>query len=216
MTPTEIEAAARTRYNAIGDSFYSQEMLFSLMYDACMRFATEAKCIRNVYTTDSVAGQDEYEKPTRAIGIVAVYYDGKRLDPISDRERQGILINGSAASTTGTPKYYTIWGEALFLTPTPDTDATGAIKIWSYDEPSTITAVSTIPIPTRYHKDIIYHLLEGMALKDSNRSLAASYAEKFELAVVKSRAFERKLIAHDRMPHVHDVDSDPFAYSGRY
>lgn len=215
MTPTEIDTAARERYNAVGDSFYSDSMLLKLMYDACMEFATKTKCIRNVYTSDSVAGQDEYEKPTRAIGIVAMYYNGVRLTPLSDRERQGILINGSAVNTTGTPKFYTIWGDAIFLTPTPDTAEVSAIKIWSYDEPDTITTSSTIPIPTRYHKDIIYHLLEGMALKDDNFRRAEAYAAKFEVGVLKARGFEKKLIAHDRMPHVHDIDSDPFSFSGR-
>lgn len=216
MTPTEIENDARERYNAINDTFYSQGMLLNLMYDACMEFAKVTKCIRNIYTTDSVAGQDEYAKPTRAIGIVKVFYDGRILEPMTIRERDQYLIGGSPANTTGVPRYYTIWGDAVFLTPTPDTAVTEALKIWSYDEPYTITVNTNIPIPSRYHKDVIYHVLEGMALKDDNFNRANAYAAKFIEGLKNAKAYEKKLIALDRMPHVHDIDSDPYSYSGRF
>ncbi len=68
MTPTQIEEAARRRYNSVGDTFWSSDEIMQLMTDACLELAKEALVIEATYTTSTVVGQIQFpsgELPTR-------------------------------------------------------------------------------------------------------------------------------------------------------
>ena len=43
MTPTEIMTRARTRYNAVGDKFFSDAELLDGIYEASMELAIETE-----------------------------------------------------------------------------------------------------------------------------------------------------------------------------
>ena len=69
MTPVELETYIRQRYNAVGDSFFSQLEIFNSMWQAQMELATESLCIKTTYTTTSVASQRAYDFPTNTISV---------------------------------------------------------------------------------------------------------------------------------------------------
>lgn len=165
MTPQEIETASRRMLNASGSKFWSQDEIISgILYQAAMELAIQTLCIENRYTTPSVVSQAEYQRPSRAISIKRIEYNGQKLTPIDYRKYDSINTN-LLTVTTGTPAYYTEFDDAIILFPAPDTVALD-IKIYTYDEPSVPTATSTLEIPTKYHPSLIIGVAYFMSLKE--------------------------------------------------
>ena len=129
MTPTQLESAARQRYNAVNDSFWSQAEMLGMIYQAQMELAAECLVIQNKYTTTTVASQQAYAWPTRAISIKRVTYDGAKIDPIDMREDDAISLSNTTSIATGTPQFYFSWENSIYLQPVPSEAKT--LEIWT-------------------------------------------------------------------------------------
>jgi len=177
MTPAELETHARRRYNASGDTFFSQEEILSYLYHACLNMAREALVIERTYTTTTVAGTQEYSYPTNTISIKRVTYNGSKLQPITFREDDALTGYNQGTSTQGTPQYYAIWNETLYLRPIPDSAVT--LKVFSYSEPQSISITSTLEVPSLFHMDLLDFVNAEMAAKDENWRKADYYMDQW-------------------------------------
>jgi hypothetical protein len=203
---TDLMDYARQRYNAVGDPLFPDALLRNYVYDAEMHLAREAKCIRAVYSTTSVASQQEYAFPTRSISIKRVTYNGVRVMPRSLDEV--LNLTQTAAVVTGTPYIYAIWAETLYLGPIPAADG-ATIKVYSFNEPSAkATNSATLDVPDRYHLDIAEFLLQQMCIQDKNYQGASLHAEKWADALRKARATERKMMTGDGFAFTRDEDRE--------
>jgi len=196
---------ARQQYNAVGDPLFGDVLLRNYIYDAEMALARESKCIRAVYTTSSVASQQEYPFPSRTIAIKRVLYGGYVVHPRSLDEVLNLTAVPAAGS--GYSYIYAIWAETLYLGPIPSDVQT--IKVFSFNEPSAKTAnTSTMDTPDRYHLDIADFLLERMCIQDKNYAGAAVHAEKWRLAIERAKSTERKMMTGQGFSFVRDEDRE--------
>ncbi len=205
MTPVELETYIRQQYNAVGDTFYSQDELFGHITQAQMELATETSCIREIYTTSTVAGTQEYAKPTNSLSIKRINYDNVKLAPIDMRSDDALRFGSQTTTVTGSPIYYYEWGASIFLQPAPD--AAGTLKIFSFDGPQAVSSTSTLDVPARYHRDLAVYVLWQMALKDKNTAMADRYQSRWEAAVKKIKAGERKILRGDSFYGVQDSET---------
>lgn len=205
MTPTELETAARNRYNSIGDSFFSQPEILDLIWDACLDMTRECNVIERVYTTSTVANQQEYSFPTSTISIKRITYDGKKLKPITFREDDTITGLNQSTTSTGTPQYYYQWNDTIYLRPIPTDVAT--LKIFTYNEPQVITTASVLEIPVQFHMDLLDYIVSEMAAKDSNFEAAQYYANKWEAAKMSIKKWQKKRLRGDSFATVQDEES---------
>ena len=166
MTPAQIKSTIETRYNAVGDSFFS-DMVPDIIYQGCLELATEAFVIENVYNTTSVSGTRTYAFPTTAISIRRVEYNGDKCYPVSvDQDPKT-----STTEITGQPREYAVWDNEVIFYPTPD--ATGdTIEIYTYNEPQPVTDTSVLEIPTEYHMSLVDLGLSIFYAKDGNQQMA--------------------------------------------
>lgn len=199
MTPSEIELAARQRYNAVGDTFWGQAELFTLIYKAQMELASKTFCIPNRYSTTATSGTDEYSVPTLAIAIRRIYYDNAPLEPISMEERELILGPNAPSAQTGTPDSYCVEGQTIFLVKTPNSSS-ATIKIWTFDEPNTVAVTSTLDVPTRYHPAIIEYLVFNMFAKDKRFDLAKWHKDMWDQSVNDAIILEKRRRRADKLP----------------
>jgi hypothetical protein len=200
MTPSEIETAARRMLNASGSSFWSSaEIIEDYLYMAAMEMAAETFCIENRYSTTSVASQEEYAVPSRALAVKRVTYDGEKLRPITAQQRDSIDLNTNT-TITGTPQYYDRFDESLILYPAPDSSSK-TIKVWSYDEPSKPTSTSTLEIPTRFHG----YLVIGVAYYMSLKELGHPHVPRFEAQWARSIDKVRKSVRMANKDNFHTV-----------
>jgi hypothetical protein len=180
MTPSQIEEAARRRYNSVSDSFWSSDEIFELIYDACLELALETKCIERLFSTTTVASQQDYSFPSNVLAIKRVTYDGKKLKPINMREDDAITGLNQSIASEGSPTFYYQWDYTISLRPLPSDALT--LKIWAYVLPSAITSTSTLEIPEEFHMKLVNYIVAEMAAKDSNSDMAVYYSKRWDRA----------------------------------
>lgn len=208
MTPLQINIAARQRYNAVNDDFWSDAEMYNSLYEACCEMATEGFVIEQTYTTTSVASQQEYSFPTEALNIKRITYDGRKLVPITFREDDVLTVLDQTTTATGTPTSYAMWNKILYLRPTPGTSAL-TIKVWANIEPQTITAASTLEIPTSFQMSLVNFALAEMSAKNKNYVGAEYYRGLWEKALKRIVKFNRKRKIGDAFNFVKNVDLIP-------
>ncbi len=208
MTTLALEQAARERYNAVGETFWSSSEVMTLIYAACLEISTETKCIEQTYTTSTTASIAEYGFPTTTIAIKRVTYEGQKLTPIDQRQADSLTLNNTTTSIEGTPTYYTEWNNTITLIPTPA--AVGTLKIWSINEPQAVTSASTLEVPTFCHMRIVNYMLSEMYAKDKDFSSAKYYKDiwmQVDLPAIK--AWWRKKKRTDSFASVINEDALP-------
>lgn len=167
MTPAQINTVIRNRYNAVGDTFFNDQMVWDIIYQASLEMATEAFVIESSYETTSVADTRTYAFPTTAIAIRRVEYNGDKCFPVSvDSDPKT-----STTEVTGSPREYAIWDNELIFFPTPATSG-DTIKVYSYNEPQAISQNSVLEVPSEYHMMIADLGLSVFYAKDGNPQMA--------------------------------------------
>lgn len=207
MTPNEIADAARQRYNAVGDSHFSDNMLMDLIYQASMVLAVETKCIERTFSTTTVASQKEYSYPTNAIALKRVEYDGLEIHSVDLNEDP----KTSTTEPTGRAGCYAIWNNELHLFPTPDSAVT--LKIFAFVEPSAVTTSSTLEVPTEYHLMMIDFVISYMFAKDKDPTMAAYHLRLWNEGVGRAKRDRAKRKRGDNFAVVKD-HTDAYSPSG--
>lgn len=183
MTPQEIETAARQIMNATSSSFWSQtEIIETYLYMALLDLVNAGYHIENRYTQTTTASQEEYTKPSRAIAIKRVVYDGTKLKPIDKRQMDSMVIDDSSPAT-GTPEFYWEFDNVIGLYRVPSEAKT--LEIWTYDEPSKPTRTSTLEIRTNYHHHLVIGVVYYMCLKELGHPNTLLFERKWEQAKMK-------------------------------
>lgn len=207
MTPTEFITAARRKYNAVGNSFYADAEILDLLYQVegdLARFALTIEADPDTSTT-TVSGTRSYAIPTRAISIFRLTYNGEKLQPISFREDDSLTNREEETTDTGTPIYYSLWGNNVFLRPIPDGAQT--LKFYYYREPAVITTSDTIETPVRYHMDMVDGVVSEMMYKDENHAMGDRYRTKFENRMLEARKWQKRRRRGDGFGYVKDEAS---------
>lgn len=207
MTTSDLVTAIRRQYNSIGDNFFSDEEILNLIYQACLDMNAECdgKLIERVYETSTVASQQEYTYPTNTMAIKRLTYNGKKLSPITFREDDAITGLDQSITSTGTPQYYAIFNDTLYLRPIPS--EVGTLKIFSFNEPQSLTISSTLEVPTQFHMNLREYCLAEMAAKDSNNSIVTYYLTAWEKSKVRARKWCMKRKRADAFAQVQDDDN---------
>jgi hypothetical protein len=203
MTPSEIELMCRRKYNSVNDSFWSEQEIFDLIYAAELELCDEGYVAERVYSTSTVIGTQEYDYPDYALAIKRVTWDGKKLTRIDMIEDDLVTGLNQTTTDTGNPEFYWIWNNVISLRPVPSSVAT--LKIWTYNQPSTISSGSqTLEVPTQYHARICNFVLSQMAAKDSNYNAATYYLNIWNADKIKIKQSMRKSKRTDKFTSVKD------------
>ena len=204
ITPQQVNTAARQRYNAVGDDFWSDEEIYNTIFQACLEFCSACP-LEATYSTTSVANQQEYDYPTNVVAIKRITYDGRKLVPYTFREDDVSTILNQATTSTGTPDSYATWNNIIYLRPIPST-AGLTIKIFGYIEPQPVTSGSTLEIPVRYQMSLINPVLAEMAAKNKNYEGFERYRSLWEKDLMRAKKDYRLGKVGDAFQVVKNVD----------
>lgn len=206
MTPTQVVEQARRRYNAFGDSYWSDDELMQLVYEAEMTLATEANVIEDKDTSiTTVASTRDYALPTGLLALKRVEYNGYKLKPIDQREDDALTLNNSDSTSEGTPQYYFVFENRIYLRPIPD--AADTLTLFCYKEPTALsTSSTTLSTPTRCHIHLINYVL-SMALKDGNFDIADRYENRWNVYLEREKKWTQKRKRTDGFATVKDEES---------
>lgn len=212
MTIADVITAARERYNAVGETFWSDAEFYRLIYAACLELATETLCIQRTYTASTIASQEEYAYPTTCIAIKRITCDGRKLKKLSKREDDAITISNSVSTQIGSVQYYSDWNYTLSLRPIPD--AVYTLKIFSINEPQPITSLSSLEIPTTFHMRLVNYLLAEMYAKDKDFNTSTLYLRKWEKDKIDIKKWVKFRERTDSLTTVLEEESLPETYMG--
>lgn len=213
MTPQQVITVARQRYNAVSDDFWSDQELYDVIYQGCLEMANESLTIERTFTMTSVSGQQEYAFPTNAIALKRVTYNGKKLHPCDFRDDDTLTVVNQIVTSTGTPHFYEMWNNVMYLRSVPDTDGL-TIKAWAYVEPQLVTVSSVLELPGRYHLMLVNLLLSEMSAKNKNYTGSEHYLKLWQQDIIRAkRAAHKKTIA-DGFNRVKNVDTIPQSIIG--
>ena len=207
MTPTEFIAAARRKYNAVGNTFYSDTEILDLLYQV------EGEMARYAYTievapnssTSTVVGTRGYAIPSRTLSISRLTYNGSKLQPISFREDDAITSLSEDTTTTGTPLFYELWADTVYLRPVPN--AIKVLKFYTYGEPAVLTISDTIETPTRFHMDLVDGVVAELMYKDENAAIGDRYRKRFDVHLEEARKWQRRRRRGDSFATVKDEEA---------
>lgn len=208
MTAPEIIEAARNQMNAVSDGLWSDTELYTYLTMCSAELALETRCIDQVdISLVSVSGQAEYTRPSLMSEIKRVTYDGRKLGPISKRERDSIVPDNSI-TLIGTPVWYDLFGDTITMYPTPG-DSGKVIKFFGYGEQGPVTAVSTILTPTLYHYALVDGVTFRMCPKDLGHPLTTFFRDQWFKDIKQVQAHVKRKRTADSFGHVHAEEDLP-------
>tara|TARA_R110000796_G_scaffold248508_1_gene375342 strand:- start:1953 stop:2609 length:657 start_codon:yes stop_codon:yes gene_type:complete len=212
-TPSQVQADARRKYNATGDTFFVDDDFYDLIYEAETILAEEALVIEKMYESTSVANQRAYAWPTLAMAIKRIEYDGSKLIYSTFRQDDQETISTTDTTSSGTPTIYQLWERNFYLRVIPDTSAL-VIKVFTYDRPNLQSSpTSNLDTPEHYRKDIVTYCVANMAMKDGNTAVGQQYFNRWDLAVKRAIRWQAKSRGVDGPKRVKNVDELPQSYS---
>lgn len=206
MTPLQIITAARQRYNAVNDDFWSDAEMYNLVYQACNKMTVKGLTIEQTYSTTSVLGQQEYIFPTQALNIKRATYNGAKLSPFDFRDDDVLTILDAATQTLGTPTHYAQWNNTIYLRAVPDT-AGLTIKLFAHVYPQTVSATSTLEFPRGFEMAPVNYLLSEMSAKNKNFLGAKYYLKLWEDDIKDALELQRRNKIADGFNIVKNVDT---------
>lgn len=214
MTPQQVESAARRRYNSENDTFWSQDEIFKVIYEAELELAVEALVIEARDTsTSTVASTQTYALPSLFIAVKRIEYNGQKLQPIDQRLDDMLTMSNSGTTETGTPQYYWIWNDTIYLRPIPD--AAQTLTIYGYKEPTLLTTASTtLSVPTKFHKGLIDYTISELASKDQKFDMATKYERRWREVVKNAREWTARKKRTDGYAVVKDEESQAVTILG--
>lgn len=214
MTPNELQTYARQQYNAATDNFFSDAELYQHIWAAEFELSRQAMLIERLYSTSTVASQQEYTYPTDTIAIKRITFDGVKLVPITFKEDDTLTLGNSATTATGDPQFYAVWNSTIYLRPIPSRVAT--LQIFSFNEPAEVSAASTLEIDTMWHLAMADFLLWKMAAKDKNFEAANYYKGMWDKTVFEARKWGRRRLRGDSFLVIKDEEAWPSTFPGVY
>lgn len=196
MTPADIIKYARAKYNATGDTFFSDAELYYYIYQALCDLTVHTEFLEKVdSSTSTVAGTRTYNflSDCSAIKRLELIDSGGislKLEKITFREDDALTLVNVASTTSGKPQFYEVWGQVIYLRPIPDTVYT--LKQYYYGIPAVPTATSTLELDSLFHMDIVDYCVKEMYAKDQNAPMYAIYGQKWILALAKIKMWIQK------------------------
>lgn len=192
LTPTQVAELTRRRYNGVNDDFWSDDEVIKLLFEGEMELAIKAHVIQDKDTSiTTVASTQSYAYPSNTIAIRRIEYDGEKLKQISFREDDALTLSNSTSTVEGTPQYYYLWDDTIYLRVIPD--AAKTLTVYRFKEPTILTTSSTaFSIPSRYQLDLIDYAVGEMAAKDKNFKVARYFNDQWDKKVFHAKMYEKK------------------------
>lgn len=214
MTPQQVEEAARRRYNGESDTFFSQDEVFKVIYEAELELATAGLVIEAKDTsTSTVAGTRAYAFPSNFIALKRVEYNGIKLELSDFRDDDRLTVQNSTTTQQGTPSYYQIFAKQIYLRPIPD--AVQTLTVYGYKEPTMLTTASTtLSTPTEFHMDLVDFVTMILCAKDKDYEGVALYQQRWSDAKKRARQWMRRRMRADGFNSVKNEESYTTTFLG--
>lgn len=188
MTPNEVLSSVRNQVYESDAGFWTDAEVYDYMSQAEQEIADIIECTETIDSTmDTVAGTQEYSKPSNCQIIKFVRFDNVLLKNIDFREKDALNLNRYGSTDQGgDPDSYYEYGSVIGLYPIPQRIA--EIKIYYIALPPRLTISSTtFAIPALFHSYLVDYCLFRMYMKDQDDQRGNLHRQIWEENLNKSR-----------------------------
>lgn len=169
-TVSSLITKARRRINETSTTFHADADLVDYCNEAQMYFIRQTRYLEGSSTTTAVSGTQNYALPSDYLALARVTFDGKKIDRVSYYEIDELNIDET--DYTGTPTFYYILNNQIYLIPIPNT--TDTIKLYYYKFPATLDeATDSLEIPVIYDDIIICYMCYMAYKKDAESDISS-------------------------------------------
>jgi len=192
MTLDEIEAQVLRELGDLNslEVFWKQTDIQNWIYEAELKIARAANLFKTKSTSyTSVAGQANYDAPSRYLQIERVTFNGYIIPSITFEELQQIDDQPDSASNASVPSYWYYRDDDIWFYPPP----VGGISfhIHNTNYPTKLTTGASSPtVPVEYHPLLVFYCLQRGKEMEEETQDAIYWATRFEseLQALKSEA----------------------------
>ena len=169
------------------EGVWTDESLTWWTNEAATDIAREAKPLRDITETTSVAGVNAYLQPDASLEPLSVYFAGVRLA----RTAVENALTVAAMETRGTPLSYAFAESTLYLIPAPST--ADIIRLVRYRRPAPIALPSDImPFRSDYDGALMLFVLQRAFEQVADWQSAGEYAARYTAALGNAVAQETR------------------------
>ena len=213
MTLSEIEDAARSRYNAQGDTNWSSAEIATIVYEGCLEMSRDCGLlIEKRFESLTVAGTGEYEFPDSADSVKRITYNGRKLKEITMREDDVLTLENQLTTDTGDTEYYYVWDRTFFLRPIPQDGL--VLEVFALCTEEALTPLSVLSTPEQFHGSLITYVVAQMSAKDLNWQMYDRYIAKWDIEKDRIRAKIRRSKRADAFTIVKSEEMLPYQTLG--
>ena len=173
MANTAVSALitkARRRINESSTTFHEDADLIDYADEAQKYFIRQTRYLEGSSTTTAESGTQNYALPLDFLALQRVTYDGKKIDRISYHELDELNIDDT--DYTGTPTFYYILNDQIYLIPIPNDTKT--IKLYYHKFPLTLDATADLlEIPPIYDDVIVCYMCYMAYKKDAESDISS-------------------------------------------
>lgn len=157
--------------------------------------------------TAAISGDAGYELPSNFMYIARVTYDNRLL---RERKLRDLDLQSNSVDSvgSGTPEYYYIWSNTLYLHPAPSSTGSGNLDIWYVSRPESLVSNADEPeIPDHMHEDIVRYCLARAKELDEDYEAAVLFEADYEARMMQAR-YESSSQPTDSYPSIRVLPGD--------
>lgn len=149
----------RRELEELSESVWADASLLYWVNEAAKDLAIQTKCSRDWMYTTTLAGTSVYLIPDYSLEVIEVYFgDSSTAGDRKKLIRQDFTEWPTIDVGSGTPLYYAIDDQYIYLRPTPDTAEELSFLRYSVPEPLTGAGTDAMPFSDRYNTAITYYV----------------------------------------------------------
>lgn len=192
MLPSDINTYARSKYNATGDTFFTDLEIYYYIYQAELEIAAHSPLVYEFAPLGGTVTQGvrTYNFPVNCRIIKRIEYTIAggggtfKLEPITFREDDALTLVNVASTTQGKPQFYCQYNSQLYLRPIPD-NSVDTYLVYFFGEPAIPTAASVLELPTLFHMDLVDFVVKEMYAKDKDPVMYQLFDQKWQASKEK-------------------------------
>jgi hypothetical protein len=222
MKGSDIITTVRRDLVEANAAFWGSQELLDLLNDAERDFNNKTRILEGISYSSTITGQPDYTLPSNWLNLDVLLFnnpksDGNpqwsRIEPTTvekqAQENPNFLSNEASAGSV--PRKYYIWGQILYLTPTPVTDGNSNIAMFYKAKPIPLhSADDPINVDDSFKDTLVNYILWKCYKKEKEPVLAAQHQAEYVLGIREGRRWVKK--KEQDMRYKLDLDSPrPFS-----
>jgi hypothetical protein len=168
MDLSELIEDVRSRADEDTAGFWTDTMITRWLNMANRKVSFLLECLEDTDEQNMTAGTASYALPSDYLKVKRVRADSLPLRPISMPELDRCETTGSPSTDTrGTPSHFYMWGDLLYLYPTPASSVTSGVKVTYYKRPATLIGTTDEPeLPEQFQDLLVLYALHLALQRD--------------------------------------------------